>query len=206
MSTLDVTMDHPDQGLPSRQSAGIFAEFTRWMGAVANFVFGPADYEPRSDRGVATIMLAGSCCGDWISDEVWRLIDETAELNRSKQEEKSNKHKKKKMPKLSKNRKEIIAKYNKQQDYPLSEAAKIVKDISTSQFDASVDLAIRLDVDPRNANENIRGTVALPHGTGKDVSVLALVTSDKEEEAKAAGADHVGLDEYLEKIKKEKKA
>lgn len=90
MSMLNVTMDHPDQGLSSRQSAGIFAGFTRWMGTVADFVFGPADYEPRPDRGVATIMLAGSCCGEWISDEVWQLIDEATELNRSKQEEKSN--------------------------------------------------------------------------------------------------------------------
>ena len=90
MSTLDVTMQRPDPGLPSRKTPGIFAGFIRWMGTVANFVFGPVDYEPRPDRGAATIMLAGSCCGEWISDEVWQLINEAAELNRSKQEEKSN--------------------------------------------------------------------------------------------------------------------
>ncbi len=90
MSTVNVTMDHSDQGLLTRQSRGIFAGFTRWMGTVANFVFGPADYESRPGRGVATIMLAGSCCGEWISDEVWKLIDEAAEPNRSKKEEKSN--------------------------------------------------------------------------------------------------------------------
>jgi large subunit ribosomal protein L1 len=83
----------------------------------------------------------------------------------------------------------------------VAEATKIVKDITTTKFDASVDLAIRLGVDPRKANQMVRGTVTLPHGTGKTLRVLALVTPDKEAEAKAAGADFVGLDEYIEKIK-----
>ena len=85
--------------------------------------------------------------------------------------------------------------------YNLEEAAALVKQINTTKFDASVDLAVRLGVDPRKANQMVRGVVSLPHGTGKDVKVLALVTPDKEAEAKEAGADYVGLDEYLQKIK-----
>ena len=105
------------------------------------------------------------------------------------------------MAKLTKNQKEIAAKFDVAKSYNLSEASKIVKDTTSNKFDASVDLAIRLGVDPRKANQMVRGVVTLPHGTGKDVSVLVLCTPDKEEEAKAAGADHVGLDEYVEKIK-----
>jgi len=85
--------------------------------------------------------------------------------------------------------------------YSLDEASSLVKEVSTSKFDGSVDLAIRLGVDPRKANQMVRGTVSLPHGTGKDIKVLALVPADKEAEAKEAGADYVGLDEYVEKIK-----
>ena len=85
--------------------------------------------------------------------------------------------------------------------YTLDEASKLVKDITTSKFDASVDLAIRLGVDPKNANEMIRGVVSLPHGTGKSLKLLAIVSPDKEEEAKKSGADYVGLDEYIDKIK-----
>jgi large subunit ribosomal protein L1 len=105
------------------------------------------------------------------------------------------------MAKLTKKQKEIAAKFDVAKSYNLSEASKIVKDTTSNKFDASVDLAIRLGVDPRKANQMVRGVVTLPHGTGKDVSVLVLCTPDKEEEAKAAGADHVGLDEYVEKIK-----
>ena len=105
------------------------------------------------------------------------------------------------MAKLTKKQKEIAAKFDVAKSYDLSEASKIVKDTTSNKFDASVDLAIRLGVDPRKANQMVRGVVTLPHGTGKDVSVLVLCTPDKEEEAKAAGADHVGLDEYVEKIK-----
>ena len=86
MSTLNVTMDH--QEFPARQSGSILAGFTRWMGAVADLVFRPADYEPRTKQVAASLALAGSCCGEWISDEVWQAIDEAAGLNRSKQEEK----------------------------------------------------------------------------------------------------------------------
>ena len=85
--------------------------------------------------------------------------------------------------------------------HSVAEASKVVKEITTTKFDASVDLAIRLGVDPRKANQMVRGTVTLPHGTGKVLRVLAIVTPDKEAEAKAAGADYVGLDEYIEKIK-----
>jgi len=105
------------------------------------------------------------------------------------------------MAKISKKRREVLAKYDKNTQYSLQEASKLVKDLSTEKFDASVDLAVRLGVDPRKANQMVRGVVTLPHGTGKDKKVLALVTPDKEEEAKAAGADYVGLDEYLDKIK-----
>jgi len=105
------------------------------------------------------------------------------------------------MAKISKNRKKILAKYDATKAYTLAEAAKIVKDITTTKFDSSVDLSIRLGVDPKQANQMVRGTVALPHGTGKTIKVLVLCTPDKEAEATAAGADYVGLDEYLTKIK-----
>ena len=105
------------------------------------------------------------------------------------------------MATLTKKRKAAIAKFDASKAYSVADASKIVKDITTTKFDASVDLAIRLGVDPRKANQMVRGTVTLPHGTGKTMRVLALVTPDKEAEAKAAGADFVGLDEYIEKIK-----
>jgi large subunit ribosomal protein L1 len=105
------------------------------------------------------------------------------------------------MATLTKKRKTSMSKYDAAKSYSVAEASKIVKDITTTKFDASVDLAIRLGVDPRKANQMVRGTVTLPHGTGKTMRVLALVTPDKEAEAKAAGADFVGLDEYIEKIK-----
>lgn len=101
---------------------------------------------------------------------------------------------------ISKKRKEALSKYDPSQAYSLEDAAKILKEISYTKFDASVDLDVRLGVDPRKADQMVRGVVALPHGTGKNVRVLVLCTPDKEEEAKAAGADHVGLDEYIEKI------
>jgi large subunit ribosomal protein L1 len=106
-----------------------------------------------------------------------------------------------KMAKLTKKQKEAYAKVDNTQSYDLAAASALVKDITNVKFDASVDLAIRLGVDPRKANQMVRGVVTLPHGTGKDVKVLALVTPDKEAEAKEAGADYVGLDEYLQKIK-----
>jgi len=105
------------------------------------------------------------------------------------------------MATLTKKRKGADAKFDSSKAYTLAEASKIVKEITTTKFDASVDLAIRLGVDPRKANQMVRGTVTLPHGTGKVLRVLAIVTPDKEAEAKAAGADFVGLDEYIEKIK-----
>lgn len=105
------------------------------------------------------------------------------------------------MATLTKKRKAVLVKYDAKKSYSVLEASKIVKEITTTKFDASVDLAIRLGVDPRKANQMVRGTVTLPHGTGKTMRVLALVTPDKEAEAKAAGADYVGLDEYIEKIK-----
>ncbi|HCD22853.1 MAG TPA: 50S ribosomal protein L1 [Flavobacteriaceae bacterium] len=105
------------------------------------------------------------------------------------------------MATLTKKQKEARAKIDKTKLYSLSEASALVKEITNSNFDASVDIAVRLGVDPRKANQMVRGVVTLPHGTGKDVKVLALVTPDKEAEAKEAGADYVGLDEYLEKIK-----
>jgi large subunit ribosomal protein L1 len=105
------------------------------------------------------------------------------------------------MAKISKNRKKALAKYDATKAYDLAQASKIIKEISTTKFDSSVDLSIRLGVDPRKANQMVRGTVSLPHGTGKTIKVLVLCTPDKEAEAKAAGADYVGLDEYLEKIK-----
>jgi len=102
---------------------------------------------------------------------------------------------------LSKKMKNALTQYDNTKSYVLSEAASIVKKISNTKFDASVDLAVRLGVDPKKSNQMVRGTVSLPHGTGKDVRVLVLCTPDKEAEAKAAGADHVGLDDYLQKIK-----
>jgi len=105
------------------------------------------------------------------------------------------------MAKLTKKAKEALAKFDRDASYPIKEAAGIVKSITYTKFDASVDLNIRLGVDPRKANQMVRGTVALPHGTGKSIRVLVLCTPDKEEEAKAAGADYVGLDEYVQKIK-----
>lgn len=105
------------------------------------------------------------------------------------------------MARISKKRKEVLAKIDQDKAYSLKEACSLVKEITTSKFDASVDLAVKLGVDPRKANQMVRGTVALPHGTGKDIKVLVLCTPDKEEEAKAAGADHVGLDDYITKIK-----
>jgi large subunit ribosomal protein L1 len=105
------------------------------------------------------------------------------------------------MARLSKNMKAALSKYDHEKLYAIEEAAKIVKDISFEKFDASVDLSVRLGVDPRKANQMVRGTVALPHGIGKTVRVLVLCTPDKEQEAKDAGADYVGLDEYIEKIK-----
>lgn len=105
------------------------------------------------------------------------------------------------MATLTKKRKAADAKFDANKAYTVAEATKVVKDITTTKFDASVDLAIRLGVDPRKANQMVRGTVTLPHGTGKTMRVLAIVTPDKEAEAKAAGADYVGLDEYIDKIK-----
>lgn len=105
------------------------------------------------------------------------------------------------MAKLTKNRKLALSKYDPNKVYNLQEAADIIKKISTTKFDSSVDISVRLGVDPKKANQMVRGSVSLPHGTGKTMKVLALVTPDKEAEAKAAGADFVGLDEYIEKIK-----
>ena len=105
------------------------------------------------------------------------------------------------MAKLTKNRKEAVAKIESSKFYSLMEASALVKEISNAKFDASVDIAVRLGVDPKKANQMVRGVVSLPHGTGKDIKVLALVTPDKEKEAKEAGADYVGLNEYLDKIK-----
>ena len=105
------------------------------------------------------------------------------------------------MAKLSRKQKEARAKIEKDRLYSLEEASALIKEITNTKFDASVDLAVRLGVDPRKANQMVRGVVTLPHGTGKDVKVLALVTPDKEAEAEQAGADYVGLDEYLDKIK-----
>jgi large subunit ribosomal protein L1 len=105
------------------------------------------------------------------------------------------------MAKISKKQKEALTKVDKNKLYSLEEASALVQEVNTAKFDASVDIAVRLGVDPRKANQMVRGVVSLPHGTGKDVKVLALVTPDKEAEALAAGADYVGLDEYLTKIK-----
>ena len=105
------------------------------------------------------------------------------------------------MSKLTKNQKTVLAKYEPAKTYGLQEACGIVKDITFTKFDASVELAVKLGVDPRKANQMIRGVVTLPHGTGKVTRVLVLCTDDKQAEAKAAGADYVGLDDYIEKIK-----
>lgn len=105
------------------------------------------------------------------------------------------------MSKLTKNQKEVRSKYDHSKLYPLWEACELLKDITYTKFDATVELSVNLGVDPRKANQMIRGVVTLPNGTGKEVRVLALCTPDKEEEAKAAGADYVGLDEYIDKIK-----
>jgi len=103
--------------------------------------------------------------------------------------------------KLTKNRKNVLGKIEANKAYSIQEAAKLVAEITTTKFDASVDIDVRLGVDPRKANQMVRGVVTLPHGTGKDVRVLVLCTPDKENEAKEAGADFVGMDEYIDKIK-----
>ena len=105
------------------------------------------------------------------------------------------------MAKLTKNRKESLTKFETEKLYSLKEASDVVKNFSKLKFDSSIDLAVNLGVDPKKADQNVRGIVSLPNGTGKDVKVLALVTPEKEEEAKKAGADFVGLDEFLNKIK-----
>lgn len=105
------------------------------------------------------------------------------------------------MGRNTKNTKASLEKVDRTKAYPIEEASQLVKDITFTKFDASVDLDIRLGVDPRKANQMVRGVVSLPHGTGKEIKVLALVTPDKEQEAKDAGADYVGLDDYIEKIK-----
>lgn len=103
--------------------------------------------------------------------------------------------------KLSKKRKEAIAKYDADKSYSIVEAMQIIKNITNTKFDSSVDLSVRLGVDPAKANQMVRGVASLPHGTGKTIRVLVLCTPDKEDEAKKAGADFVGLDEYIQKIK-----
>ena len=105
------------------------------------------------------------------------------------------------MSKISRNRKEALSDLDLKKLYTLEEASSLVKELSKVKFDESVDLAVRLGVDPKQANQMVRGVASLPHGTGKDVKVLALVTADKEDEAKKAGADFVGLDEFIDKIK-----
>ncbi len=105
------------------------------------------------------------------------------------------------MGKLTKKRKEALAKFDKNATYPLADAISVLKDITYTKFDSSIDVDIRLGVDPRKANQMVRGSVTLPHGTGKTVKVLVLCPPEKEEEAKAAGADYYGLDEYIDKIK-----
>ncbi len=106
------------------------------------------------------------------------------------------------MSKLTKNRKLALEKLDKDKQYTINEAAGLVKEMTSAKFDASVDIDVRLGVDPRKANQMVRGVVTLPHGTGKDVKVLVLCTPEKEDEAKEAGADYVGLDDYIEKIEK----
>ena len=104
--------------------------------------------------------------------------------------------------KITKNRKEIIEKFDFTASHDILSASKIVKESAKEKFDASIDIAVRLGVDPKQANQMVRGVATLPHGTGKSLKLLALVTPDKEDEAKKAGADLVGLDDYIEKIKK----
>jgi large subunit ribosomal protein L1 len=104
------------------------------------------------------------------------------------------------MAKISKNRKAVLAKFNLEKEYSLEEASKMLKDITFTKFDASVDLDIRLGVDPKKSDQMVRGVVSLPHGIGKDVRVLVLCTPDKVQDAKDSGADHVGLDDYIQKI------
>jgi large subunit ribosomal protein L1 len=104
------------------------------------------------------------------------------------------------MARISKNRKAVLAKYNPEKEYSLDEAAKLLKDITFTKFDASVDVDIRLGVDPKKSDQMVRGVVSLPHGLGKTVRVLVLCTPDKQQEAKDAGAEHVGLDDYITKI------
>ncbi len=106
------------------------------------------------------------------------------------------------MSKLTKNRKLALEKLDKDKQYTIREASELVKEMTTTKFDSSVDIDVRLGVDPRKANQMVRGVVTLPHGTGKEVKVLVLCTPDKEDEAKQAGADYVGLDDYIEKIEK----
>jgi large subunit ribosomal protein L1 len=106
------------------------------------------------------------------------------------------------MARLTKKRKAVLSKVDASKQYSLTDASKLVKELSYTKFDSSVDIDIRLGVDPKKANQMVRGVVSLPHGTGKDVRVLALVSPDKEAEAREAGADHVGLDEYIQKIEK----
>ena len=106
------------------------------------------------------------------------------------------------MSKLTKNRKLALEKLDKDKQYTINEASGLVKEMTTTKFDAAVDIDVRLGVDPRKANQMVRGVVTLPHGTGKDVKVLVLCTPEKEDEAKEAGADYVGLDDYIEKIEK----
>lgn len=104
------------------------------------------------------------------------------------------------MARISKNRKAVLAKYNPEKEYSLEDAAKVLKEITFTKFDSSVDLDIRLGVDPKKSDQMVRGVVSLPHGIGKVVRVLVLATPDKHQEAKDAGADHVGLDDYIKKI------
>ena len=106
------------------------------------------------------------------------------------------------MSKLTKNRKLALEKLDKDKNYTIGEASGLVKEITTTKFDAAVDIDVRLGVDPRKANQMVRGVVTLPHGTGKETRVLVLCTPEKEDEAKQAGADYVGLDDYIEKIEK----
>jgi large subunit ribosomal protein L1 len=106
------------------------------------------------------------------------------------------------MARISKNRKAVLAKYNPEKEYSLEDAAKVVKEITFVKFDSSVDLDIRLGVDPKKSDQMVRGVVSLPHGIGKTVRVLVLATPDKHQEAKDAGADHVGLDDYIQQIEK----
>jgi large subunit ribosomal protein L1 len=105
------------------------------------------------------------------------------------------------MAKVTKKRKEALSKIDQSSTYTVAQATELLKDVVSANFDESVELAVKLNVDPRKANQMVRGVVTLPHGTGKETKVLALVTPDKEQEAKDAGADFVGLDEYLDKIK-----